>query len=152
MKDLFDNEIEIVLNGTAMFNHSNARIPLGIDRWLRLVLVTPDMHRVHHSVRIEETNSNFGFNLPWWDRLLGTYRAQPREGHEAMRIGLEHGADSKEIVPVTKAMIEKCFALKQYERVCELASVVQACKEADSEDLVTVSVFKAKALTALGRH
>jgi sterol desaturase/sphingolipid hydroxylase (fatty acid hydroxylase superfamily) len=79
---------EIVLNATAMFNHGNVRIPLGIDRWLRWAVVTPDMHRVHHSVEIDETNSNFGFNLPWWDRVFRTYRAQPREGHRSMTIGL----------------------------------------------------------------
>ena len=59
-----------------------------MDRWLRLIVVTPDMHRVHHSVRPEETHSNFGFNMPWWDRLLGTYRAQPKDGHDGMTIGL----------------------------------------------------------------
>jgi len=80
---------EVLLNGTAMFNHSNLRIPLGLDRVLRMFVVTPDMHRVHHSVVRTETNSNFGFNLPWWDRLFGTYRAQPAAGHEGMTIGLE---------------------------------------------------------------
>jgi len=80
---------EVLLNATAMFNHSNLRVPLGLDRVLRWVVVTPDMHRVHHSVDRRETNTNFGFNLPWWDRLLGTYRPQPASGHEAMRIGLE---------------------------------------------------------------
>jgi sterol desaturase/sphingolipid hydroxylase (fatty acid hydroxylase superfamily) len=80
---------EVLLNATAMFNHSNIRIPAAIDRVLRLIVVTPDMHRVHHSIHPSETNSNFGFNLPWWDRLLGTYRPQPREGHEAMTIGIE---------------------------------------------------------------
>jgi sterol desaturase/sphingolipid hydroxylase (fatty acid hydroxylase superfamily) len=79
---------EVLLNGTAMFNHSNVRLPLALDRVLRLVVVTPDMHRVHHSILPRETNSNFGFNLPWWDRLLGTYRAQPRAGHEDMTIGI----------------------------------------------------------------
>lgn len=79
---------EVVLNATAMFNHGNIRIPAGLDRLLRLVLVTPDMHRVHHSVEDDETNSNFGFNLPWWDRLFGTYRDQPRGGHETMQIGI----------------------------------------------------------------
>ena len=79
---------EIVLNGTAMFNHGNFFIPLRVDRFLRLLVVTPDMHRVHHSVFPFETNSNFGFNLPWWDRICGTYRAQPRNGHEQMTIGL----------------------------------------------------------------
>jgi len=80
---------EVLLNATAMFNHSNVRLPLAADRVLRLVMVTPDMHRVHHSILPQETNSNFGFNLPWWDRLLGTYRAQPAAGHDAMTIGIE---------------------------------------------------------------
>ncbi len=79
---------EILLNGAAMFNHSNIRIPPRIDRIMRLFIVTPDMHRVHHSVIKDETNSNFGFNLPWWDRLLGTYRDQPSLGHQHMEIGL----------------------------------------------------------------
>jgi sterol desaturase/sphingolipid hydroxylase (fatty acid hydroxylase superfamily) len=80
---------EILLNATAMFNHGNVRIPAGLDRLLRLFVVTPDMHRVHHSIVVRETNSNFGFSLPWWDRLFGTYRAQPAAGHEAMIIGIE---------------------------------------------------------------
>ncbi len=80
---------EVVLNATAMFNHSNVRLPLGLDRVLRLFVVTPDMHRVHHSELPHETNSNFGFNLPWWDRLFGTYRAQPEQGHEGMTIGID---------------------------------------------------------------
>jgi sterol desaturase/sphingolipid hydroxylase (fatty acid hydroxylase superfamily) len=84
---------EIVLNATSMFNHSNVRLPLGLDRLLRLIVVTPDMHRVHHSVVRRETNSNFGFNLPWWDFLLGTYRDQPEKGHEHMTIGLRHFRD-----------------------------------------------------------
>ena len=79
---------EILLNATAMFNHGNFRLPLDLDRVLRLFVVTPDMHRVHHSTRIEETNSNYGFNLPWWDRLFGTYRAQPQAGHDLMTIGI----------------------------------------------------------------
>jgi sterol desaturase/sphingolipid hydroxylase (fatty acid hydroxylase superfamily) len=80
---------EVLLNATAMFNHSNVRLPTFADRILRLIVVTPDMHRVHHSTLPEETNSNFGFNLPWWDRLLGTYKAQPKAGHEGMSIGIE---------------------------------------------------------------
>lgn len=80
---------EVLLNATSMFNHGNVRIPAGLDRVLRWIVVTPDMHRVHHSIHRHETNSNFGFNLPWWDRLLGTYRAQPQEGHEGMTIGIE---------------------------------------------------------------
>jgi len=80
---------EVVLNAAAMFNHANVRLPPAVDAVLRLFIVTPDMHRVHHSVHKRETNSNFGFNLPWWDRLFGTYRAQPEDGHDAMVIGLE---------------------------------------------------------------
>ena len=79
---------EILLNGTAMFNHGNIYLPLGIDRVLRLLVVTPDMHRVHHSVFPNETNTNFGFSIPWWDRIFGTYRAQPTKGHDGMTIGL----------------------------------------------------------------
>lgn len=86
---------EVILNATAMFNHGNIKLPLGLDRVLRLLVVTPDMHRVHHSVTIRETNSNFGFNFPWWDRLLGTYRAQPVAGHEGMTIGLAQFRDPK---------------------------------------------------------
>jgi sterol desaturase/sphingolipid hydroxylase (fatty acid hydroxylase superfamily) len=80
---------EVLLNATSMFNHSNIALPPAADRILRLIVVTPDMHRVHHSVHSVETNSNFGFNLPWWDRWFGTYRAQPRGGHESMTIGVE---------------------------------------------------------------
>jgi sterol desaturase/sphingolipid hydroxylase (fatty acid hydroxylase superfamily) len=80
---------EVVLNATSQFNHGNIMIPEKPDRWLRLVMVTPDMHRVHHSVIPRETNSNFGFNLPWWDRLCGTYRSQPEQGHTGMSIGLK---------------------------------------------------------------
>jgi sterol desaturase/sphingolipid hydroxylase (fatty acid hydroxylase superfamily) len=79
---------EIVLNATSMFSHANWRLPLGLDRVLRLIVVTPDMHRVHHSILRPETDSNFGFNFPWWDRLCGSYRAQPQAGHDAMTIGL----------------------------------------------------------------
>jgi sterol desaturase/sphingolipid hydroxylase (fatty acid hydroxylase superfamily) len=79
---------EIVLNATSVFNHANVAMPKGVDRLLRLVVVTPDMHRVHHSIIRAETDSNFGFNLPWWDWLFGTYRAQPAAGHQRMTIGL----------------------------------------------------------------
>jgi sterol desaturase/sphingolipid hydroxylase (fatty acid hydroxylase superfamily) len=79
----------VILNGTSMFNHGNVRIPTGLDQALRWVVVTPDMHRVHHSIRVPESNSNFGFNLPWWDRLLGTYRAQPAGGHRGMVLGVD---------------------------------------------------------------
>jgi sterol desaturase/sphingolipid hydroxylase (fatty acid hydroxylase superfamily) len=79
---------EILLNATSMFNHANIRMPAAGDRVLRWIVVTPDMHRVHHSIVPQETNSNFGFNMPWWDRLFGTYRPQPAAGHEAMTIGI----------------------------------------------------------------
>jgi len=80
---------EVLLNATSIFNHSNVRIPAWVDRGLRWIVVTPDMHRVHHSILAPETNSNFGFNLPWWDRLFGTYRDQPSAGHLGMTIGIE---------------------------------------------------------------
>ncbi|MFO8155530.1 MAG: sterol desaturase family protein [Thiohalospira sp.] len=80
---------EVILNALAMFNHGNIRLPLAVDRVLRMLIVTPDMHRVHHSPQDDETNSNFGFNLSIWDRLFGTYKAQPDKGHEAMEIGID---------------------------------------------------------------
>ena len=88
---------EMLLNGVAMFNHSNVRLPLAIDRPLRWIVVTPEMHRVHHSVVRKENDSNFGFNLPWWDRLLGTYRAQPEAGHLGMIIGLRPFRDPRSL-------------------------------------------------------
>ena len=80
---------EVLLNATSMFNHGNVLLPQPIDRVLRTIVVTPEMHRVHHSIEPAETNSNFGFNLPWWDRLFGTYRAQPAAGHTGMTIGID---------------------------------------------------------------
>jgi len=88
---------EVVLNATSMFNHSNAAMPLWLDRAVRLLVVTPDMHRVHHSVLRHETDSNFGFNLPWWDRMFGTYRPQPEADHEHMTIGLPIFRDPAEL-------------------------------------------------------
>lgn len=88
---------EVLLNATSMFNHSNVRLPHGLDRMLRLIVVTPDMHRVHHSVEDDETNSNFGFSSPWWDRLFGTYREQPRSGHKNMTIGIHGFRDPKQV-------------------------------------------------------
>ena len=87
---------EILLNATSMFNHGNIRLPPGLDRVLRWFVVTPDMHRVHHSIVPRETNSNFGFNMPWWDRLFGTYRAQPEAGHDAMTIGISQFRSPRE--------------------------------------------------------
>ena len=88
---------EVLLNATAMFNHANVRLPGGLDRLLRLIVVTPDMHRVHHSVEDDEANSNFGFNLPWWDRLFGTYRDQPRAGHTGMTIGIRTFREPRQV-------------------------------------------------------
>lgn len=88
---------EVLLNATSMFNHSNVRMPEWLDRVLRWIVVTPDMHRVHHSVIQRETNSNFGFNLPWWDFLLGTYRPQPSAGHEQMMVGVSHLRDELQV-------------------------------------------------------
>jgi len=88
---------EVLLNAMSMFNHGNIRLPIWLDRYLRLLLVTPDMHRVHHSVEDNETNSNFGFNLSIWDRLLGTYIAQPRDGHVQMNIGIHRYRNPKQV-------------------------------------------------------
>ena len=88
---------EVLLNATSMFNHGNVTLPQRFDRVLRWIVVTPEMHRVHHSILPRETNSNFGFNLPWWDRLFGTYRDQPAAGHDGMTIGIEQFRDPREL-------------------------------------------------------
>ncbi|HLD13655.1 MAG TPA: sterol desaturase family protein, partial [Burkholderiales bacterium] len=88
---------EVLLNATAMFNHSNVRIPQPVDGFIRRLIVTPDMHRVHHSIEDHETNSNFGFNLSIWDRLFGTYQDQPDAGHEAMTIGIRDFRDPRQV-------------------------------------------------------
>lgn len=88
---------EVILNATSLFSHANLNLPISLDRWLRLVLVTPDMHRVHHSIHPAETDSNFGFCQPWWDRLLGTYHDQPRDGHTRMLIGLREFRDQQQL-------------------------------------------------------
>jgi len=95
---------EVLLNATSMFNHSNVRMPGWLDGVLRTFVVTPDMHRVHHSVLRREANSNFGFNLPWWDFLLGTYRAQPHEGHVGMTIGVSHLRDELQVDRLPKML------------------------------------------------
>lgn len=96
---------EVLLNATSMFNHANVRLPFGVDRYLRWLVVTPDMHRVHHSVEDDEMNSNYGFNYPWWDRLFGTYRDQPRAGHERMTIGIDRFRDEKDVVGLIKMLL-----------------------------------------------
>ncbi len=88
---------EILLNGTSMFNHSNVRMPEMMERLLRWLVVTPDMHRVHHSILRRETDSNFGFNFPWWDRLFGTYRPRPEAGHDRMTLGIDRFRDPGEL-------------------------------------------------------
>jgi sterol desaturase/sphingolipid hydroxylase (fatty acid hydroxylase superfamily) len=88
---------EIVLNGAAMFNHANVTLPARVERALRLVVVTPDMHRIHHSVRPEEFNRNFGFNLSWWDRLLGSYCPRPQRDQQDMPIGLDRFREPREL-------------------------------------------------------
>jgi sterol desaturase/sphingolipid hydroxylase (fatty acid hydroxylase superfamily) len=88
---------EIILNGTSMFNHGNVRYPQNVDSIFRLLVVTPEMHRVHHSTIRWETNSNLGFNFPWWDRLFGTYRSQPAKGHLEMTIGLDQYKDPRRL-------------------------------------------------------
>jgi sterol desaturase/sphingolipid hydroxylase (fatty acid hydroxylase superfamily) len=96
---------EVLLNASSMFNHGNVRLFSTLDRLLRWVVVTPDMHRVHHSVEDDETNSNFGFNLSWWDRLFGTYRDQPRAGHEAMSIGIRGHRDPHEVARLSGVLL-----------------------------------------------
>jgi sterol desaturase/sphingolipid hydroxylase (fatty acid hydroxylase superfamily) len=92
---------EVLLNASSMFNHGNVRLPPGVEPLLRWLVVTPDMHRVHHSIERDETNSNFGFNLSLWDRLFGTYRAQPRAGHEAMTTGIQEFRDAADCARLT---------------------------------------------------
>ncbi|MEE9300326.1 MAG: sterol desaturase family protein [Alphaproteobacteria bacterium] len=89
---------EVFLSATSLFNHGNVFLLPAVDRYLRLIVVTPDMHRVHHSIDPVETNSNYGFNLPWWDRLFGSYRAQPAAGHERMTIGLEQFPEARRLL------------------------------------------------------
>jgi len=96
---------EVLLSACAMFNHGNIRLPAAVDRVLRWFIVTPDMHRVHHSVEDDESNSNFGFNLTWWDRLFGTYREQPRAGQLGMTIGIHGHTDPHEVARLTGMLI-----------------------------------------------
>jgi sterol desaturase/sphingolipid hydroxylase (fatty acid hydroxylase superfamily) len=96
---------EVLLNGTALFNHGNVSLPPRLERWARLVFVTPDVHRVHHSVLIQETNSNYGFFLTWWDRLVGTFTSQPRDGHDGMHIGLKQFSP-EQTVPVGALLLQ----------------------------------------------
>lgn len=106
---------EINLNILSMFNHSNIKIPVHVDRILRYFIVTPDMHRIHHSVQQVETNSNYGFNLPWWDHIFGTYRAQPRDGHAEMEIGLYEFKGNK-VIFLHWLLMQPFFCVKKMAR------------------------------------
>jgi sterol desaturase/sphingolipid hydroxylase (fatty acid hydroxylase superfamily) len=88
---------EVLLNATSLFNHGNVSLPARWDAVLRRLVVTPEMHRVHHSIKPHETNSNFGFNLPWWDHVFGTYRARPEDGHVEMTLGVEGHRDPRRL-------------------------------------------------------
>jgi sterol desaturase/sphingolipid hydroxylase (fatty acid hydroxylase superfamily) len=103
---------EVLLNATSMFNHANLKLSVRLDRALRWVVVTPDMHRVHHSILRPETDSNFGFNLPWWDRLFGTYRAQPAAGHEGMTIGIEQFRSARDL-RIDRMLIQPWLGLRR---------------------------------------
>ncbi|MBI4400829.1 MAG: sterol desaturase family protein [Nitrospirae bacterium] len=105
---------EVLLNATSMFNHGNVWMPPAADRFLRWVVVTPDMHRVHHSILPRETNTNFGFNLPWWDRLLGTYRGEPAHGQEGMALGLEQFRDPARLTLVGMLVLPFVGATGRY--------------------------------------
>lgn len=91
---------EIILNASSMFNHGNIKLPAALDRILRLLIVTPDMHRVHHSVEKDESSRNFGFNLSWWDHLFDTYRQQPRAGHEEMVVGIQNYRELRDVTSI----------------------------------------------------
>jgi sterol desaturase/sphingolipid hydroxylase (fatty acid hydroxylase superfamily) len=91
---------EIILNASSMFNHGNIKLPAALDRILRLLIVTPDMHRIHHSVEKDESNRNFGFNLSWWDHLFDTYRQQPRAGHEEMVVGIQNYRELRDVTSI----------------------------------------------------
>jgi sterol desaturase/sphingolipid hydroxylase (fatty acid hydroxylase superfamily) len=114
---------EVILNAAAVFNHANVRLPPKADRVLRWLIVTPDMHRIHHSTLPREHNSNFGFNLPWWDRLFGTYVAEPRAGHLAMTIGLPRLRSADDCVNLM-ALLTAPFLLR--DRIGQTASEPQA--------------------------
>jgi len=102
---------EVLLNVTSLFNHSNINLPRWGDRLLRWVVVTPDMHRVHHSIDFHESNRNFGFNLPWWDRLFGTYQDQPKLGHHGMTIGIVEYRRPRDVVSLMGLLRLPCQPL-----------------------------------------
>ncbi len=104
---------EILLNAGSLFSHANVRLPERLDRWLRLIIVTPDMHRVHHSVDRAERDRNFGFTLSWWDRLCGTYRPQPGKGHDAMGLGVE-GFAGRDALGFSRLLIQPFLRESRY--------------------------------------
>ena len=126
---------EVLLNATAMFNHANVRMPLWLDKMLRGIVVTPDMHRVHHSVHRRETNSNFGFNLPWWDVLFGTYRSQPADGHETMTIGLARLRDEKQVDRLPGMLILPFLSQAVVNSRLELSGLDTECHHQQRENL-----------------
>ncbi len=117
---------EILLNATSVFNHANVRLPVTCDRFLRWFLVTPDMHRVHHSVLRDETDSNYGFNLSWWDRLFGTYRAQPRDAHEHLTLGVPELRTATETVPLMAMLATPFRPNKERQAVDESRSTQES--------------------------
>ncbi len=142
---------EVVLNVSSMFNHSNVSMPAWLDRVLRLVLVTPDMHRVHHSILRHETDSNFGFNLPWWDRLFGTYRAQPEPGQLAMTIGIPAFRDPGELridrmitQPFRNANPEPFAHLSSTTRCAPAASKLWLCVSHNPLEAAMAGVLRVK--------
>jgi sterol desaturase/sphingolipid hydroxylase (fatty acid hydroxylase superfamily) len=131
---------EVLLNATSVFNHGNVRLPAWVDRLLRLILVTPEMHRVHHSVIPRETNSNFGFNLPWWDFLFGTYKPQPTEGHEGMTIGLEQIREERKADCLDWMLLLPFLGRLGNYPVNRRGAVAPEAKEAPAEDRRPVRV------------
>ena len=127
---------EILLNATAMFNHSNLKLPIALDRILRLFIVTPDMHRIHHSVEETEHSHNFGFNFPWWDRIFGTYQARPGLGHETMEIGIRGFLNRRSasflwllIQPLMRPNAEKHFVPVSWKIVHDAATRIYINKD-----------------------
>jgi sterol desaturase/sphingolipid hydroxylase (fatty acid hydroxylase superfamily) len=131
---------EVLLNATSVFNHANVRMPRWVDRLLRLVVVTPEMHRVHHSAIPRETNSNFGFNLPWWDFLFGTYKSQPARGHEGMTIGLEQVRDERKADRLHWMLLLPFLGRSGEYPVNRRGAAAQEAKEAPAEDRHPVGV------------
>jgi|JI10StandDraft_1071094.scaffolds.fasta_scaffold00301_32 sterol desaturase/sphingolipid hydroxylase (fatty acid hydroxylase superfamily) len=110
---------EVLLNSCSIFNHSNLKLPVKLDHFLRILVVTPDMHRVHHSIYRDETRCNYGFNIPWWDRLFQTYKAQPREPHELMRLGVPEFPESQQTIPILSMLLIPFAASQQDDSIAK---------------------------------